>query len=109
MEDSAPHVYLSAFPWVSKSSEVSQLYLSCFKSISRIQSSETTNSIQQLYKLEGHTSAVESVCFSDGKYLASGSLDNTICLWNVATGGQEGMPFKGHTEAVVSVCFSPDC
>ncbi len=35
----------------------------------------------------GHSSTINSVAFShDGKTLASGSVDNTIKLWDVATG-----------------------
>ncbi|HOK23849.1 MAG TPA: WD40 repeat domain-containing protein, partial [Candidatus Hydrothermia bacterium] len=35
----------------------------------------------------GHKDAVNSVCFSpDGKYIASGSDDNTIKLWEASTG-----------------------
>ena len=43
----------------------------------------------------------------DGKTLASGSGDNTIKLWNVAT-GKERVTHKGHTDNVHSVAFSPD-
>jgi WD40 repeat protein len=61
--------------------------------------------------LEGHTSYVTSVAFSpDGKLLASGSdwPDNTIKLWEVAT-GQEVRTLKGHScWKVLSVAFSPD-
>jgi WD domain, G-beta repeat len=56
----------------------------------------------------GHTEAVKSVAFSpDGITALSGSDDNTLKLWNVAT-GQETRTFAGHTEAVMSVAFSPD-
>ncbi|MYF40699.1 MAG: T9SS type A sorting domain-containing protein [Rhodothermaceae bacterium] len=56
----------------------------------------------------GHTSSVLSVAFSaDGTQLVSGSNDNTIRLWDVAT-GQEFLRFIGHVSAVNSVVFSPD-
>eukprot|EP00961_Rhodomonas_salina_P222097 3003571-Rhodomonas_salina.1 len=39
--------------------------------------------------LEGHTRAVSSVSFApDGKTLASGSYDNTVKLWDAASGSQ---------------------
>ena len=44
----------------------------------------------------------------DGKTLASGSTDDTIRLWDVATGRPIGKPLTGHTSSVSSVAFSPD-
>ncbi|WP_334311588.1 hypothetical protein [Microcystis aeruginosa] len=40
-------------------------------------------------------------------YLASGSQDNTIKIWEVAT-GKELRTLTGHFEAVFSVVYSPD-
>ncbi|KAF5340142.1 hypothetical protein D9758_016858 [Tetrapyrgos nigripes] len=55
------------------------------------------------------TSAVESVAYSlDGRYIVSGSGDNTVRIWDVQTGHQFGESFIGHTECVWSVAYSPD-
>ncbi|MDH6104620.1 trypsin-like peptidase domain-containing protein, partial [Anabaenopsis tanganyikae CS-531] len=58
--------------------------------------------------LTGHSSFVDSVAFSpDGKTLASGSWDDTIKLWDVAT-GRSIATLTGHSGSVNSVAFSPD-
>ena len=56
----------------------------------------------------GHSDYVNSVSFSpDGLTLASGSLDNTVRLWDVAS-GEEKTKLEGHSDYVNSVSFSPD-
>jgi WD40 repeat protein/serine/threonine protein kinase len=48
------------------------------------------------------------VAFSpDGRRLATGSDDNTVKVWDAAT-GQQSLTLKGHTVPVLSVAFSPD-
>jgi|MGYP006415518107 WD40 repeat protein len=50
-----------------------------------------------------HTSYVYSVAFSpNGEHVVSGSEDNTIKVWNVATGRLE-QTLNGHTDDVNSV------
>jgi WD40 repeat protein len=54
----------------------------------------------------GHTEMVFSVAFSpDGRTLASGSADNTIKLWDVAS-GRELRTLAGHTDGVISIAFA---
>jgi WD40 repeat protein len=62
----------------------------------------------ELRRFVGHTDEVGCVAFSpDGKQALSGGKDNTIRLWDVAT-GKELYCFTGHTDSVSSVVFLPD-
>ena len=62
---------------------------------------------QERAVLTGHTDGVLSVAFSpDGQTLASGSRDDTVRLWDVATGTLQQT--LTHTGSVPSVAFSPD-
>ena len=55
--------------------------------------------------------SVQSVAYSPcGKWIAScGDYgDNTVRIWDAATGAAVGSPLSGHDGVVGSVCFSPD-
>jgi WD40 repeat protein/transcriptional regulator with XRE-family HTH domain len=55
-----------------------------------------------------HTRTINSVAFSpNGKILASGSVDRTAQLWDVATRRPIGSPIVTYTGVVNSVAFSP--
>lgn len=57
--------------------------------------------------LEGHTWAINSICFSpNGKQLGSGSVDKSVRVWNVLTGEcQYNLKTRGDA---LSVSFSPN-
>src|ERR1700676_2845519 len=58
--------------------------------------------------LEGHSDKIFAVAWSpDGRYLASGSRDKTVRIWNVATGICEYI-YRGHAQCLLAVAWSPD-
>jgi WD40 repeat protein len=60
----------------------------------------------EVYPQLGHNGAILSVAISsDGKRIVSGSIDNTIKLWDTET-GREIRTFSGHIDQVNSVAFS---
>jgi WD40 repeat protein len=55
----------------------------------------------------GHTSSILSLAFdAQGKRLASGSIDQTACIWNPQTGACIQV-LKGHTKPIYSASFAP--
>jgi WD40 repeat protein len=57
----------------------------------------------------GHGYWVNSVAFSpDGRYVITGSADNTLRLWDAATHTPIGQPWVGHTDFVYGIAFMAD-
>jgi len=67
--------------------------------------------LQASQKLQGHSELVYAVSFSpDGRYVATGSFDKTLKLWDPKSGKEErtfGGP-AGHQNLVLTLAFSPD-
>jgi WD40 repeat protein len=58
--------------------------------------------------LTEHTNVIYALAFSaDGRYLASGSYDRTVRLWDMGQ-MQQVHVLTGHTDFIFAVAFSPD-
>ncbi|MDZ8240473.1 MAG: hypothetical protein RMZ69_25535 [Nostoc sp. ChiQUE01a] len=69
---------------------------------------EATNTPTEANNLRGHEQEVNCVAFSsDGNFIASGSSDSTVCLWNII-GNPTAQFLCGHEQEVNCVAFSPD-
>ncbi|MER7705362.1 trypsin-like peptidase domain-containing protein [Kitasatospora sp. NPDC097605] len=91
--------------------------LAALLAIAAYDTSDTPESVESLgnaallplrHRLAGHTEAVDAVAFSpDGKTLATSGDDQTVHLWEVAT-GRTTATLTGHGDTVWAVAFSPD-
>lgn len=71
-------------------------------------SAERDTEKPELVLQTGHSKKVEAVVFSpDGNWVASGSFDNTIKIWDMAA-GRELRTLNGHTGAVKTLFWSAD-
>lgn len=63
---------------------------------------------QTVRTFTGHSDKVNTLCSSeDGKWLATGSKDKSVRIWDAASGKQL-WSFQGHLGQVTAVAFSPD-
>ncbi|CCA77365.1 related to WD40-repeat protein (notchless protein) [Serendipita indica DSM 11827] len=109
IQESAPHIYISALPFAPIKSILHIEGAKRYRNLLRV-----AEGLEEMYSglpssLRGHESRVNAVGFSpDGSQIVSGSDDNTIRLWDAATGQAVGEPLRGHESEVSAVGFSPD-
>ncbi|KAG6326942.1 hypothetical protein ID866_12147, partial [Astraeus odoratus] len=93
---STPHLYLSALALSPVRSPLLRQAMQKFQGLPNVVAGKKEYWPTGLY-CRGHIAPVGSVAFSpDGRWIVSGSADNTIRIWNAYTGYQ------------ISVAFSPD-
>jgi WD40 repeat protein len=109
ISQSVPHIYLSALAFAPLMSMIVQHHASLYPSIGILKADRPLTWLDVHPILAGHTRWVRSVAFSpDGAWIASGSHDTTIRLWDAKTGTAIGKPLRGHNNWVRSIAFSPD-
>ncbi|KDQ11677.1 hypothetical protein BOTBODRAFT_189671 [Botryobasidium botryosum FD-172 SS1] len=107
IEEHPLFLYRFALPFAPPSSAVYKQFFQ-HKAMPRVMGGNFT-SWASLAQLESTLSTVYSIAFSpDGLRIASGSFDEQIRIWDVATGAALLAPFRGHGDVIYSVAFSPN-
>ncbi|KAF9518607.1 hypothetical protein BS47DRAFT_220629 [Hydnum rufescens UP504] len=108
IQGSALQVYHSALAFTPYDTALYKTYSKDVKSCIRVLQGVEAQWPQNFSTLIGHSDRVSSVAFSpDGLWLASGSYDCTLCLWD-AMSGAHVTTLQGHSHGITSIAFSPD-
>ena len=103
-------IYFTALPFTPSGTELYKTFASELDNSAKVKSMNTREEEWSpcLQVIVGHSDCVQSVSFSpDGTRIVSGSMDNTVRLWDAVTGAHL-QTLKGHSDEVQSVSFSPD-
>ncbi|PVG02869.1 WD40 repeat-like protein [Serendipita vermifera] len=106
---SAPHIYVSGLPFMPMDSQLWNNMAPIFKNLMIVQEGRMKSWPGRPDKWIGHTKWVICIaCSPDGRRIVSGSLDNTMRIWDVETGVTVGEPLRGHADHIRGVAYSPN-
>jgi len=106
---STPHTYISTRPFLPSESPLSKIFSTQFTKGIKVQRGKLLSWPTLPLEWIGHSASVSCVGYSpNGCYIATGSSDKTIRVWDTETGDSVGKPLEGHTNEVMSVAYSPD-
>ncbi|KIJ31737.1 hypothetical protein M422DRAFT_36109 [Sphaerobolus stellatus SS14] len=109
ISSSIPHMYLSALSFTPTSSPISTYYTPKYSHRMHVNMEPEMQWPALLSILIGHSDHVNSVAVSwDETRIVSGSIDQTVRVWDASTGMQIGEALRGHEDWVRSVAFSAD-
>ncbi|QRV94614.1 WD40 repeat-like protein [Ceratobasidium sp. AG-Ba] len=108
IRESAPHLYVSALPFVPHDSWMRRYHQHRYHNIITVKTG-LAKIWSQWSHLITQNDSVYCVAYSpNGHRIVSGCRDRTIRIWHAETGAQIGDPLVGHSSLVRSVAYSPD-
>ncbi|GJJ13058.1 hypothetical protein Clacol_007307 [Clathrus columnatus] len=109
ISESIPHIYISSLPFAPDDSPVAKTYRPKFRNTLSLIAGRMSRWPRVLQVVVGHKATISSIIFSpDGKWIVSGSHDETIRIWDANTGQVVRESLQGHTGAVTGVAMSRD-
>ncbi|KAG8705870.1 hypothetical protein FRC09_002715, partial [Ceratobasidium sp. 395] len=106
---STPHIYISMLPFWSTADPMWETYGKRIKGLVEPQGTAMERRDGSNVAVWTLASRVTSIAVSSsGAYIASGSEDFLLRIWDLRNGKLVLGPLGGHTAGVVSVAFSPD-
>ncbi|KAG8754646.1 hypothetical protein FRC12_011130 [Ceratobasidium sp. 428] len=104
-----PHIYLSVLAIWDRSEPMWMYYGTRMQRLAQATGTAMDNRESAGLAVWQYKNSVFCVAVSsDGRWVASGSADHTVCIWDSHTGQIVSGPLAGHTDFVNSVVFSPD-
>ena len=107
LEDAPLQVYSSALIFASETFIIRKTFVDRIPRWVNMISKVENNWDACRSTLEGHSGYIRAVAFSPDSQLVASSDNNTVRLWEVATGSCRST-LEGHSEQIYAVAFSPD-